>query len=174
MFFSCLVVGFCGSRGSCFLKMDSWIFSRELLNQLHQTLCSSVTRHRYYFLEVVIMIWMFWFHFCHIIGLIFEVFLRSSCSKLPRWFWIVYAELSKTVWGRANTLFLLYCSFKYSKCFDWSPLENLKCGINRADLENLCDFTYLPEKKSKRIKRKECVCWKISPIHSLSSSLQVC
>lgn len=117
--FVCLFV-FVGARGHCFLNMDSWIFNRELLHQLYST------RHfvaqwldiGIIFFEIIMTIWMFCFHFCHIIGLICEVFLRNSCSKLPRLFWIVQAELSKTVWGGAKTSSFLYCSFKWSKYFD--------------------------------------------------------
>lgn len=52
-------------------------------------------------------------------------------------------------------------------------MGKLKCGINRADLENLNGFTYLPEKKARELKERSSVRWKISPIHSLSF-LQAC
>ena len=136
---------------------------------LYQTLCSSVAWYRCYFLEAIMTISMFCFHFCHVIGLIIEVFLGNSGSKLPRLFWIVSAELCKTVWGRAKTLSLLYWSFWL---ISFGELE-IKRGTSRADAGNLNGFTCLPE-KSKKIKW-ECVLEnKSQPWSFLSPSLQLC
>lgn len=87
-----LFVCFCWGKGALLFKHGQLDFQQGTSPPalLYQTLCSSVTWHSLLgFFLIIMTIWMFCFHFCNIIGLICEVFLRNSCSKLPRLFWIL-------------------------------------------------------------------------------------